>query len=189
MRKPFPICVRIRNDVIIPLSMRGQSPKPLPWNARKRLRRHGKRLGKIRLRDFQPLNHMEHGLLPAERPKVSFVAAFSAPRMRASVSSVVLYFGMLKYAGTVPQVIFPWCFTPECLSMRGQSPKPFKTSTTECSETPSATRKAAGEKTSSRYPAAICSPTNGTWTLASGMPEGVFRCCHLCPANEGFCSW
>ena len=108
------------------------SLKHLPRNALKRLRRHGKRLGKRRLRDFQPLkyagtvpqaittecsetpsaarktagkrrlrdfqplNHIEHGLLPAERPKVSFVAAFSVPRMRASVSSVVLYFGMLK---------------------------------------------------------------------------------------------
>ena len=50
-----------------------------------------KTAGKRRLRDFQPLNHIEHGLLPAERPKVSFVAAFSVPRMRASVSSVVLY--------------------------------------------------------------------------------------------------
>ena len=82
------------------------SLKHLPRNARKRLRRHGKRLGKRRLRDFQPLNHIEHGLLPAERPKVSFVAAFRVPRMRGSVYSVVLYFGMLKkYAGTVPQVI------------------------------------------------------------------------------------
>ena len=65
-----------------------------------------KTAGKRRLRDFQPLNHIEHGLLPAERPKVSFVAAFSVPRMRASVSSVVLYLGMLKYAGTVPQAIY-----------------------------------------------------------------------------------
>ncbi len=40
---------------------------------------------------------MPEGLFP--------VAAFSVPRIRASVSSVVLYFGMLKYAGTVPQAI------------------------------------------------------------------------------------
>ena len=149
---------------------RGMLRRYLPQNTRKRLRRHGKRLGKRRLLDIQPpyvRQLMEHGRLPAGCQKVSFSLLLSVSR----------------------ECGLPWCFTSECLSMRGQSPKPFKTSTTECSETPSATRKAAGEKTSSRYPAAICSPTNGTWTLASGMPEGVFRCCHLCPANEGFCSW
>ena len=42
-----------------PIEICGDSPpshlKHLPRNARKRLRRHGKRLGKRRLRDFQPL--------------------------------------------------------------------------------------------------------------------------------------
>ena len=57
-----------------------------------------KRLGKRRLRNIQPpeSRHMEHERLPAVCPKASFVAAFSAPRMRASVSSVVLYPGMLN---------------------------------------------------------------------------------------------
>ena len=45
--------------------------------------------------------------------------------------------------------------------------------TAEYSETPSATRKAAGEKTSSRFPAPIILP-HGTWSLASWMPEGLF---------------
>ena len=34
--------------------------------------------------------------------------------------------------------------------------------------------KAAGEKTPSKHPAPII-PTYGTWTFASGMPEGLFR--------------
>ena len=50
-------------------------------------------------------------------PMPLFVAAFSVPRMRASVSSVVLYFGMLKYAGTVPQPITS-AFWPRQLALR-----------------------------------------------------------------------
>ena len=45
--------------------------------------------------------------------------------------------------------------------------------------------EAAGEKTSSKHPAPRIS-TYGTWTFASGMPEGLFRCCFQCPANAGF---
>jgi hypothetical protein len=58
------------------------SLKHQPRNARKRLRRHGKRLGKRRLRDFQPLkfDHTEHGRLPAGCQKVSFLLLLSVSR-------------------------------------------------------------------------------------------------------------
>ena len=50
----------------------------------------------------------------------------------------------------------------------GTSPRlEFKTSATEYTETPSATQKAAEEKTSSKLPTTIIL-TYGTWTLASG---------------------
>ena len=49
----------------------------------------------------------------------------------------------------------------------------------------SSARKAAGDKTSSKHPAPII-PARGTWTIASGMPEGLFHCCFQCPANAGF---
>ena len=56
-----------------------------------------------------PLNsfdHTEHGRLPAGCQKVSFSLLLSVSRECG-----------------LP--CLPWCFTSECLSMRGQSPKPF----------------------------------------------------------------
>ena len=67
---------------------RGMLRRYLPQNTRKRLRRHGKRLGKRRLLDIQPpyvRQLMEHGRLPAGCPKVFFVAAICVPQMRGSV--------------------------------------------------------------------------------------------------------
>ena len=129
------------------------SLKYLPRNARKRLRRHGKRLGK--------------DVFEISSPKIILNMDSCQRNARRSLS---LLHSVSRECG-LP--CLPWCFTSECLSMRGQSPKPFKTSTTECSETPSAARKAAGEKTSSEFPAPIIRP-HGTWTLASWMPEGLF---------------